>query len=499
MMNPLMKKSTHAKRPKLPLACLLLGAALGLNAASAQTPEQTQQPPASQQASLAPSNTLNLSDGIAAVVNKQVITRLQLERDVALTKTQLAMQNVPLPDDESLRKQVLQRMITELLIEQETKRLNIRVSDEQLQMAVATIAQRNRMTPEQLRREVERTGLQWDNYLHDLSHEIRNERLRQLVVDNQITISDAEIDAFLKTQANEDDNARSTNAASNDLLRLAQILVRVPENATPEQTAQLRSRAEALLAQAQLDENFAQLAATFSDGAEGANGGDLGERALDNWPDLFSQAVRPLPAGGVSGLIRSGNGFHILKVVSRATNTSTNAPENSTPQLQLAQGAMVVTQTHARHILLKASPAMTQTRATQRLAQLRQRIEMGESFEDLARRYSEDASAPQGGDLGWTSPGEMVPAFEQAMQALAPGQVSEVIQTPFGWHLIRVEARRSKDVKDQTRRLQARQILFQRRAEPAFEDWLSQLQGQAYIDNRLEPQQRRSAQTAAAS
>jgi len=160
---------------------------------------------------------------------------------------------------------------------------------------------------------------------------------------------------------------------------------------------------------------------------------------------------------------------------------------------------MVVTQTHARHILLKASPAMTQTRATQRLTQLRQRIEMGESFEDLARRYSEDASAPQGGDLGWTSPGEMVPAFEQAMQALQPGQLSEVIQTPFGWHLIRVEARRSKDVKDQTRRLQARQLLFQKRAEPAFEDWLSQLQGQAYIDNRLEPQRRRSADTGAAA
>jgi len=138
---------------------------------------------------------------------------------------------------------------------------------------------------------------------------------------------------------------------------------------------------------------------------------------------------------------------------------------------------------------------MTQARASERLNQLRQRIAMGESFEELARRYSEDASAPQGGDLGWTSPGEMVPAFEQAMQALQPGQISDVVQTPFGWHLIRVEARRSKDMKDETRRLQARQVLFQRRAEPAFEDWLSQLQGQAYIDNRLEPR-RRSAGSA---
>jgi len=444
-----------------------------------------------------------LSDGIAAVVNKQVITLLQLERDTALARTQLATQGIAPPDDDTLRKQVLQRMITEALISQEADRLNIRVQPEQLDMAVASIAQRNQMTLDQLRREVERSGLSWETYLRDLTTEIRNDRLRQRVVDSQIVISDAEVDAFLKTQENaaaaggnpdSGPGSNANNGPNNDLLHLAQILVRVPEGASQEQTEQLRSRAQAILAQveqAHSDEEFARLAATFSDGPESASGGDLGERALANWPDLFAQAVLPLPQGGVSGLVHSGNGFHILKVIRRVPSTAN--PPNTAPALTLAQGPVIVTQTHARHILLKASPAMTRERAVTRLNQLRQRIALGETFEELARRYSEDASAPQGGDLGWTSPGEMVPAFEEAMQALAPGQVSEVVQTPFGWHLVKVEARRSKDMKDETRRLQARQILFQRRAEPAFEDWLSLVQGQAYIDNRLEPQRRRNA------
>jgi len=456
---------------KSALGCLLLSALLGTSWAQQPLPS----PP-------------RLNDGIAAVVNKHVITLLQLERDTALTKTQLAAQNIPLPDDVTLRRQVLQRMITEVLLDQESERLNIRVADEQLDMAIATIAQRNQMSPAQLRQEIERSGLQWDNYLQDLRREIRNDRLRQRVVDSQIMIPDAEVDAFLKTQENgEQPGGSGAAGVANELLRLAQILVRVPEGATPEQIAQLHSRAQAILAQARTDNDFARLATQFSDGAEAASGGDLGERTLGDWPGLFAQAVRRLPAGGVSELVQSGNGFHILKVVNRT------APEDGESPLQLTQGPMVVTQTHARHILLKASPAMTHARATARLNQLRQRLELGESFEELARRYSEDASAPQGGDLGWTSPGEMVPAFEQAMQALQPGQVSDIVQTPFGWHLIRVEARRNHDIKDQARRLQARQILFQRRSEPAFEEWLSQLQGQAYIDNRLDPQPRRSA------
>lgn len=475
-------------------ACLLLAGtawaqAAGTRAASqASAPAPSAAPPA------------QFVDGIAAIVNKQVITLRQLEHDTAQAQAQLARQNIPAPDGDILRKQVLQRMITDVLLDQEADRLHVKVNDEQLGAAVQSIARRNKLTVEQLRAEIAKSGASWEDYLSDLRLEIRNDQLRHRVVDNQIMVSDAEVDAFLKSQ-NRGSRLSTLGAAEQQapepqMLALAQILVAVPEGASASQVAQLRNKAEGLLQRARGGADFAALAASASDGPEALKGGDLGMRPLDGWPDLFIDAVRQVPQGSVSGLVQSGNGFHILKVVSRA-DTSAQAPvaqQSATPDMEPAPtGPVMVTQTRARHILIKASPAMTEARAVQRLNQVRQRIEMGESFEDMAHRYSEDASAPQGGDLGWATPGDMVPQFEAAMDALQPGQVSQVVQTPFGWHLIKVEERRTKDMQSEYRRMQARQLLFQRRAEPAFEEWLGQLHGQAYIDNRLEPQTRRRA------
>lgn len=454
------------------------------------------QPAAPAAAEVAPAQFI---DGIAAIVNKQVITQRQLQNELVDAKAMLTQQKIPLPGDDVLRKQVLQRMITDALIAQEAERLNINVTDAQLQMALQSIAQRNGMSVEQLQSEIAKTGAGWEAYLKDLRMEIRNDQLRQRVVDNQIMISDAEVDAYLRNQSR--GNRLSTlgsgqTAAAPQLLGLSQILVAVPEGASSSQVAQLRSKAEALLRQARSGGDFGSLAVAGSDAPEALKGGELGVRPVEGWPDLFVDAVRQVPEGGVSEIIQSGNGFHILKVVSRSDTAAPQpvANQSVTPGMEaLPQGPIMVTQTHARHILIKASPAMTEERAVQRLNQVRERIQMGESFEDLARRYSEDASAPQGGDLGWTTPGEMVPAFEQAMDALQPGQVSEVVQSPFGWHLVKVEERRTKDMESEYRRMQARQVLFQRRAEPAFEEWLSQMQGQAFIDNRLDPQARRRA------
>ncbi|MGB6102261.1 MAG: peptidylprolyl isomerase, partial [Pusillimonas sp.] len=238
---------------------------------------------------------------------------------------------------------------------------------------------------------------------------------------------------------------------------------------------------------------FGGVAASSSDGPQALDGGELGVRPVDGWPDLFVRATQNLQAGQVSDIVQSGNGFHILKVLTRgqpqpqSQGAGPAAPPAMAQQAPAQQGPMMVTQTHARHILIKTTQVMSDEQAQTRLAQVRQRLVNGESFEDLAKRYSEDASAPQGGDLGWLTPGETVPAFEQAMDALEPNQISQPIQSQFGWHLIQVLERRTKNMENEFRRMQARQLLFQRRVEPAFEDWLSQLRGQAYIDNRLDP------------
>src|SRR5690606_1337082 len=252
---------------------------------------------------------------------------------------------------------------------------------------------------------------------------------------------------------------------------LAQILVRVPEGASPEQVGVLRTKAEDLLARLKQGGDFASLAAAASDGPEALQGGVMGARPLDGWPDLFIKAVASLQKGQVSGLIQSGNGFHILKVLDRSGGAA-RPPPAPAPQAPMApqpgagmpaqQGPVQVTQTHARHILIKTSAVMTDDQARQRLEQIRQRVvNGGASFADMARQYSEDNNAPQGGDLGWVNPGEMVPAFEQAMNALPVGGISEPVLSPFGWHLILVEQRREHDVSDELQRMQARQILFE--------------------------------------
>ena len=226
----------------------------------------------------------------------------------------------------------------------------------------------------------------------------------------------------------------------------------------------------------------------------------MGVRPLDGWPDLFVKAVGNLQKGQVSALIQSGNGFHIIRCWTAAPRGSgphrprvraCPTPQPKSQPQRARPASMQVTQTRARHILIKTSTVMSDQLARQRLEQVRQRLVAGDAkFEDMARQYSQDSTAPQGGELGWLNPGETVPPFESAMNALQPGEISQPVQSPFGWHLIQVEERRQHDATDEMARMKARQILFERRAQPAFEDWLDQLRAQAYVDNRLEKQQR---------
>jgi len=282
------------------------------------------------------------------------------------------------------------------------------------------------------------------------------------------------------------------------VLGLAQILVAVPESAGSAEVRRLQERAEELLAKLRAGADFAGLAAASSDGPQALEGGVLGVRPIEGWPDLFLEATRGLKVGEISGIFRSGQGFHILRVLTwgdepqRARRAAPDLSAGGAGQAVVDQGPMIVTQTRARHILVRTNQVTSDEQAQQRLNQLRDRIQNGESFEVLARRHSDDATAPQGGDLGWLSPGETVPAFEQAMNTLQPGQISEPVKSPFGWHLIEVLERRNKDMGDEFKRMQARQILFQRRIEPAVEQWINELYGRAYVENRLDPESNRN-------
>ncbi|SHH92075.1 periplasmic chaperone for outer membrane proteins SurA [Pollutimonas bauzanensis] len=498
-------RSVHAKRRLASVLIPILGVTSSGVALAAESAAKAAEPSSAQQSQ-------QFLDGIAAVVNQKVITLQQVNAEARLAQDQLQRQKIPVPDHAVLQKQVLQRMITEEVERQEAERLGIRVSDAQAEQAVQTVADRNKISVARLREEVEKSGVPWETYMKTLRQEVRMDLLRQRAVDSTIVISDAEIDSFLKSQggqlpaaqpapqAQQQAQAAPAQQSGPAVLGLAQILVAVPEGSPASRVQELRKKAEALLARVRGGADFAGVAAASSDDPQALKGGELGVRPLNGWPDLFLQATENLKPGEVSGVIQSGNGFHILKVLTRGqpaggrgapAQAPAPGPAPAGPQAQ-AQGPMMVTQTHARHILIKSSKVMSDEKAETRLNQLRQRLQNGDKFEDLAKRYSEDVSAPQGGDLGWLTPGETVPAFEQAMDDLEPGQISQPVKSQFGWHLIQVLERRTKNMETEFKRMQARQILFQRRAEPAFEDWLNQLRGQAYIDNRLDPQSNRS-------
>ena len=524
-----MMRRLHSLR-RLSGNALLLALCAGLPAAHAA--EQTSRgansakaaPAAQKQDAPAPKGE-QFVDGIAAIVDKDVITLRELRDASQRIAGELKSRGIQVPDDQTLQHQVLQRLIMERVQRHEADRLGIRVDDKQIDTAIQAIASRNKITVQQLRQELEKSGTTWENYRKSLRDEIRSDRLRQRAVDSTIVISDAEVDAFLKDQRrNPAFGAAPAQAAQAQpqvqpqpapeqaaapagpmLYALAQILVRVPEGSSPDQLALLRKKADGLLARAKRGDDFASLAAASSDGPEALQGGVMGVRPLDGWPDLFVKAISNLQKGQVSQLIQSGNGFHIIKVMDRGTAQPAPGRTARAPAPQAAaqpapqpaareqapQGPTQVVQTRARHILIKTSTVMSDDLARQRLEQVRQRLVNGAAtFEEMARQYSQDASAPQGGELGWLNPGETVPPFEAAMNALQPGEISQPVQSPFGWHLIQVEERREHDATDDLARMRARQTLFERRAQPAFEDWLEQLRAQAYVDNRFEKQQK---------
>lgn len=419
-----------------------------------------------------------LADAILVVVNSDVITRYEFLQRLQMVEQRLKAQGGQMPPIQQLQRQLLERMIVEKAQLQQAKERGIKVDDAMLDRAVARIAEQNNMGMAEFRRRLEQDGMSYAAFREDIRREITMQRLREVEVDNKIQISDAEIDVFL-----EEHQAGAKAAAAAQELNIAQILIRVPENPTQQQLVESKRRADDVMAQLQAGGDFAKLAAAYSDSPDGLSGGELGWRSQDRLPQLFVEATAGLQQGQISQMIRSGNGFHILKLVGKRVQSVMRGGADEAQQ----QPAMPsVQQTHASHILIKVNQVVTAADARRKLAELKQRLDNhAATFEELARLYSNDFSASKGGDLGWIYPGDTVPEFERAMNELAVGQVSEPVESPFGYHLILVKERKVDDVSKERQRMAARQAIREQKVEEATQDWLRQVRDQAYVEYRV--------------
>jgi peptidyl-prolyl cis-trans isomerase SurA len=406
-------------------------------------------------------------DRIVAVVNDEVITSIELDRRVAAAETQLKHQNIPLPASDVLRKQVLERMILDSAQLQLARENGVRVDDVSVNSAIARMADVNHMTVQELRAQVERDGQDFPTFREDMRNEITMVRLRDHEVESKIQVSEGEIDNLLAEQ--------SAEAADKVEYDIAQILLELPEIASPERVEQVHKKAEDLVAQAKSGADFAQLAASFSAAPEALQGGDLGWRSAERLPAVFVEAVKDLAPGQIGPIIHSPVGFHVVKLIDRRTAAAS----------KLSTGP--VEQTHVRHILLRVTDAMPEVEVKRRLADLRERVLKGnQDFGQLARLYSVDPSSTRGGDLGWLYPGDTVPEFERAMNDLKLKEISEPVKSPFGWHLIQVLERKTEQASADRNRITARQMLRDRKLEDAMQEWLRQLRDRTYVEYRLD-------------
>ena len=398
-------------------------------------------------AAVSPSAVTDL-DRIVAIVNNDVITLTELEDRLVETRKQLTAERIAAPPEEVLRRQLLERMVIERVQLQLAAQLGIRVADSDIDRAMGEVARRNKMTADELLKVLTREGLDPAAYRARLREQIAMQQLLDREVANQVSVSDSEINNFLQ-------NARRRGGDEFEY-HLSHIFVALPEAASSEQIQAAKTRAEKIHAEVKAGEDFARAAVTYSQADDALNGGSLDWRKGGQLPDLFVNALAKLAPGDISPVLRGPNGFHILKLNDRRGG----------------EAAAAVTQTHVRHILLRPSEIQSLDDARAALRQLRARIDAGEDFARLAREHSEDsASASQGGDLGWVEPKTLVPEFETAMNQLQPGQLSDIVRTPFGVHLIQVLDRRQQSAGDERARNEARRQIHARKAEDRYQQW----------------------------
>lgn len=431
-------------RSRCLLAWLVLAAAAGV---------QAQQP----------RTRITLVDRIVAIVNNEVITQNELSQQMQSTLDELRRRGTPIPPrSEDLEKQVLERLITEKVQLQFARETSTRVDELDLDRTISRIAEANNLSLAEFRKRLEDDGVPFNRFREDLRKEIIIDRIRDREVDSKINIADSEIENYLTENKEEAENKGE--------VRLEHILVRVPEQASPDQLARLRARAQEVVDKMKQNGDFGQLAATYSDAPDGLQGGNMGWRGHDRLPELFANAVEKLKVGEMSPVLRSPAGFHILRVAERRGG--------SAPAL--------IEQNRIRHILVRINELTSEDEARRKLTLLRDRIVNGTDFAELARLQSEDSSASRGGDLGWIVPGDTLPEFERAYQALKVMEVSEIVKTQFGLHLIQVLERRTADLSVDRKRLEARKALRERKSDEAYQDWLRQIRDRAYVEYRIE-------------
>jgi peptidyl-prolyl cis-trans isomerase SurA len=463
---------------RAPLCALLSFAAFAAAGVSAQQAPSPRQPdataPAAPGSSAPPAarpapstRTAKPVDRIIAVVNDEVITANELRSRTLLAEVQLQRQKIAPPPQDVLARQVLERMIVDRAQLQLARETGVRVDDATVNAAMMRIAESNNISVPALRQRLEAEGISFAQFREDVRQDILLNRLREREVDSRLQVSDSEIDNFIADQTGISADAEEVN--------LAQILLRIPENATPQRLDETRLRADDLVAQLKGGADFARLAASYSNATEALQGGELGWRNADRLPTLFIDAIKGVKTGENAPIVRSPNGFNILKVLglrSAVAGKLAGAP---------------VQQSRVRHILLRVTDVTPEPDVKRRLEEFKVRIEAGQiEFGTLARLHSVDPSGSRGGDLGWMYPGDTVPEFERAMNALKIGEVSGPVQSPFGWHLIQVNERRTEPASAERSRQAARQALRERKSEEAYQDWLRQLRDKTYVEYRLE-------------
>ena len=402
-------------------------------------------------------------DHIVAIVNEDVITRQELDEAIKTAVGRLQSQGIQLPDKYALQNQVLESLVTKRIQLQHAKEVGLSVSESEVDETVGRIAEENKLSLPEFHAVLEKDGISYNKFREEIREEMIMARLKEREIKHQVNVTEGEVDNFLRTQ--------ETSAVGNDEYRLAHILILVTDNMNSSQIQQRSERANMALAKLKEGVEFAQVVAEFSDAADASKGGIIDWRPITQMGPKFAELLAPLQPGELTPIIESPSGFHIFKLLGRRAQ---EAP------------TVIIDQTHARHILIKINELTSENDARLKITQLKERLDRGENFEELARLYSEDSSATSGGDLGWLSPGDTVPAFEQTMNKLLPGQISEPVQSQFGWHLIQVLERRSQDISTDRRRQTARQAIRTRKADVVVQEWLRQLRDQAYVELRLD-------------
>ncbi|WP_283150821.1 peptidylprolyl isomerase [Silvimonas soli] len=398
-------------------------------------------------------------DRIVAVVNREVITANELAARVAQVRQNLKSQKIAEPPMDVLQRQVLERMINEDVQLQFAASTGLKVDDAQLDQATTALAKQNKMTVPQFRDALTGQGITWPEFRKQIRTEMTLQRLRQREVDNRVVVTDAEVDEYLKLNANKQQMD----------YRLAHVQVAVPENATPDEVQARRAKIVAARQAISDGKDFGTVAAQYSTAKDATEGGQLGWYAAGSLPQQMVDLLQQMQPGQLTDIIRSPAGFELVKLM----------------EVRKQDSQQMVQQTHVRHILIRPSELVSEAEAKAKLIQIRDRIDHGTKFEEMARAFSEDGSAAKGGDLGWMNPGETVPEFEHAMDALKIGDVSQPVQTQFGFHLIQVLDRRQQDVTQDRERFGVRNELRQRKADDQYESWARQLRDTAYVDLRL--------------